>query len=503
MNIKFKTILFKLDFLGITPQLKILNNKSYKSIFSSLLSLLIIIFSIAFVIYSFIDFINQTPMIDFYKCNDFDTNRTISMSDSFIMFQILYKDNNDIVKNNISFISLYYSSEEYKFINLKVEPCKYGKNIDLKHQELFKNIEKKEGVSIGEFFCINLSGISLFQNPNNNNMKDNYIRLIIKKNEKDTNTKNYAIQIVTENDIISHNNKENPIIPYYYYNIINFYNYSETLFIRYDFDYIKYESDTGFILGNSNIVNAIGFSSLSYSDYFYSQNSSFSAVIDFGIKKSSYDYYKRTYRKFQSFLADTMSLINLIITIFKLLTDFLLGKKMNKDIIRKILMVNNCKGNKEKFLTIKKDVLMKNLKDNSKDKNFSEFDENQNSKQFLEEPNNIKLNDIKLKERNIKTLKNLKFYNIIKSFFCFKDIKTKLIDLCNKIINEDICIDRILSRLYNLEKIYSLIGNEKYTLNRKEEFRKINNYLFQINYEIKRNINNKSEKNKKENTQIK
>ena len=153
-------------------------------------------------------------------------------------------------------------------------------------------------------------------------MKDNYIRLIIKKNEKDTNTKNYAIQIVTENDIISHNNKENPIIPYYYYNIINFYNYSETLFIRYDFDYIKYESDTGFILGNSNIVNAIGFSSLSYSDYFYSQNSSFSAVIDFGIKKSSYDYYKRTYRKFQSFLAETMSLINLIITIFKLLTYF-------------------------------------------------------------------------------------------------------------------------------------------------------------------------------------
>ena len=150
---------------------------------------------------------------------------------------------------------------------------------------------------------------------------------------------------------------------------------------------------------------------------------------------------------------------------------------------------------------------MKKFKDTSKKTNFSEFEETiQTSKQFSEEANNIKLNDIKLKEGNLKALKNIKFFNIIKSFFCFKDIKTNLIDLCNKIINEDICIDRILNRLYYLEKIYSFIENEKfikYSLNRKEEFKKINNYLFQINHEIKTNLNNKSEKNKKENTQIK
>ena len=93
---------------------------------------------------------------------------------------------------------------------------------------------------------------------------------------------------------------------------------------------------------------------------------------------------------------------------------------------------------------------------------------------------------------------------IIKSFFCFKDIKTKLIDLCNKVINEDICIDRILGRLYILEKIYSLIEKEKYgkcKFNKKEEFKKIKNYLYQINHGIK--INNKSERSKKENIKIK
>ena len=301
-------------------------------------------------------------------------------------------------------------------INLRVEPCEYGKNIDFKHQELFKNFEKRENESIEKYYCINLIGknISFFHHPNDNNKKENYLRLMINANEFEHKIKYFSIKIVKENDI-SHNNKGNPIIPYYYYETIIFYNHSETLFIRYDFEYIKYESDTGFLFGNSNIENAIGFSGLSYSDNYYLKDTKISAIIDFGVKKSSYDYYKRTYRKFQSFLADTMSLINLIITIFKILTYFLLDKKMKKDIIRKLLIVNDCKVHKENFSLIKKSELMIKLKDSSKDKTLSEFEGNQNSKQILKESNNEKLKNIKLKERNIKTLKNLKLFVIIKS----------------------------------------------------------------------------------------
>ena len=181
---------------------------------------------------------------------------------------------------------------------------------------------------------------------------------------------------------------------------------------------------------------------------------------------------------------------------------------MNKDIIRKIMMVNEFKEFKGKFSHYNKNGLVKSLKDNdkNKDKSISVFDDKQNSKEVIKESYSIQLKDVILNERNIKVLKNIKLFNIIKSFFCFKDVKSKLIDLCNKIINEDICIDRILSRLYNLEKVYSLIENEEFhkcALNRNEEFQKINNYLFQISYEIEGNINNKSEKNKKENIQIK
>ena len=162
---------------------------------------------------------------------------------------------------------------------------------------------------------------------------------------------------------------------------------------------------------------------------------------------------------------------------------------MNKDIIRNILTLDGFKEYKGKISHRKKNELVKKIKDIDKDKTISEFKEKQNSKEVIKQSNNIELKDKIAKERKIKVLKNLKFFDIIKSLFCFKDAKTKLIDLCNKIINEDICIDRILSRLYNLEKIYSLIKYKEYDkckLNRKEDIKKINDYLFKINYETER-----------------
>ena len=105
-------------------------------------------------------------------------------------------------------------------------------------------------------------------------MTGNYIRLIISSNKFKYKIKYFSIKIITENDIISHNDKENPIIPYYYYyDTVYFYNISELLSIKYDFQYIKYESDTGILFENLNNANVIGFSGLSYSNSYNVQNS--------------------------------------------------------------------------------------------------------------------------------------------------------------------------------------------------------------------------------------
>ena len=106
-----KSILFKLDFIGIIPQMKIFNNNIYKSLLSSIFSLIVIIFSIAFGIYSFIEFFNQNPMIDYYKTNDFITNKTIEISKSFIMFKALALDCDYENITNLTFDSIYFFSK--------------------------------------------------------------------------------------------------------------------------------------------------------------------------------------------------------------------------------------------------------------------------------------------------------------------------------------------------------------------------------------------------------
>ena len=75
-----------------------------------------------------------------------------------------------------------------------------------------------------------------------------------------------------------------------------------------------------------------------------------------------------------------------------------------------------------------------------------------------------KENNIKYKNNNLfqeKVMKKIHIYHILKSYlFCFNDKKTKLINLCNNIILDELNIDKILSRIFKLEKIYYLLSEE-------------------------------------------
>ena len=63
MGFNAKQILLKSDFIGPIPEFRILDETRYKSIFSSILSILLIIFSIVFVIYSFDEYLKQNPKL--------------------------------------------------------------------------------------------------------------------------------------------------------------------------------------------------------------------------------------------------------------------------------------------------------------------------------------------------------------------------------------------------------------------------------------------------------
>ena len=105
----------------------------------------------------------------------------------------------------------------------------------------------------------------------------------------------------------------------------------------------------------------------------------------------------------------------------------------------------------------------------------------------------------------IKVMKKLNTINIIKSFFCFKDKKLKLINKCNAIINKDICVERILRRLYILENEYnSLIEKDKSKSFINSDISKMKNMIQRINnVEANKQIKNKYGHLSRENNIIK
>ena len=121
---KMKSCLFLFDFMGLYPNLRILNNDNYKSTISSSISILIILLSLLFSVYSIIEYLNQNPTISYYKSVDNEVNKTIKLSDTFIMLNIT-------TNTPVNFDNIAYYMSDYIYKVIEVEPCELGKNIDL------------------------------------------------------------------------------------------------------------------------------------------------------------------------------------------------------------------------------------------------------------------------------------------------------------------------------------------------------------------------------------
>ena len=63
-------------------------------------------------------------------------------------------------------------------------------------------------------------------------------------------------------------------------------------------------------------------------------------------------------------------------------------------------------------------------------------------------------------DSNSKLFESLNYIYIIKSFFCCKDEKTKLINACHDYISKEICIENILNKLNELNNKLNMIFEE-------------------------------------------
>ena len=369
-----ESILYKVDFVGASPKLLIFKSQRYNSILSSLISILIIIISIIFTINTLIEYFKyQSPIVVYSKDNDQETNRTIYLKDSLLIFQLVDTSNWRRINNSIAYYEAEYTIQfddgTYVPIPLIIENCELGKNIDIKYKDYIES-KYKFNRKISDFYCINFSGrnLSLFYLPNAG--FSSFKIHIVKKNDNDFPAERIQVLISSENDLINHFNKTYPISKNHIYHFTSSFSSKEFTNILYNFQYIKYESDEGFFYKNSREVNGMSFSDMSFyrsidEDNYLNNTSdkkteSRIGTITIKINNSHFDNYQRSYQKLQSLLAEIMSVISLLFEIGGQISIFLCKKKMSKDIVFNLLN-NNIKNNINNNNEIKLSLPSKNI----------------------------------------------------------------------------------------------------------------------------------------------
>lgn len=499
------------DLIGKSPQLLIFNNYRNKSILSSFISLIIIITSIAFSIYAILDYFKyKNPNITFSRDNDGETNRNIFKRDFLLMFQLI---DTTILKTLDSSIGYYvaeyiivYNNGTNIYTPLDIETCEIGKNIDKKYQN-FVNDKANYGRKVDEFKCIssNFENISLFYDPKVGFSAINLY--IVFQNNTIYNPEKIQSLLITENNIINHFNRKEPINKGFLFQLTSAYSSLEYTKVNFNFQFLKYESDEGFIFQDSRILYGMSFSDIT--SYRNKQNKeditknfegikdSMIGTIEIGINKSNFDNYKRNYQKVQSLLAEISSVISLLFEIGKQLSNFIGSKKMSLNIIEYLVNKDNLYT---KHYTNKIILIKNNNNESSKRKSKPEILDNSNNLDLTIKNhesklsgNNIKIsknNKINVKNEKNQFFKNIMFLHLLKSFLCFKDKKSQFINYCHNIINQDMSIERILERLYNIEKINYYLTNEE-----KRKLKRIKNKKF---IEIEKKINEINDETSKE-----
>ena len=513
---KIGAFLYKFDLIGIIPQLFIFQNNRYKSTFSLITSINILLFSIVFTIYSIVQYLQfDSPIIVYSKGNDEKTKREVFLKDTLFMFQLVDSTSINSLSNSIAFFQaeniIIYNNGTFENNKLNIDICEFGKNIDIKYKDLIRD-KNKFHKSVDEFYCFssNNKNISLFHYPNVGTSSIN-LDIFLKNNSYFIPEKLQTL-IVGENDLIEHNNKSSPINKNYIYHLTAGFSSSEYTRVNYNFHYIKYETDAGLFIKNPKILDGISFSDMIFSkafnnDYNFKKNiesSNYSNIgrITIDINKVYYDSYKRSYQKLQSLLAEIMSVVNLLFEIGSVLSNILCNKRMSKDIIESLLNKNkkyiinqqNMKSNKFFKNLEKKQITTSERKKIKQVSESKTIDSEYLEKNKINKPNSSRDKNIYVKKfDNINFVHNIfakiDYFQILKSFLCFKDPKSKIINYCHAIITEDLSVERIIKRLYHLEDIARFYSNEeenKLNYIKNARFKQINKYIYKIIYNSKK-----------------
>ena len=342
-----------LDIIGPTPSLKIFKTDNYKSFTGSILSIIISILIIAFFIISFIDFFKfGNPTIVYWKDNTQEKNITINLYDKLFLFQIANSFTNKVIKNEdieLKAIFTFQTTNTSLKKIIRLEQCKLGDNINMKHKNSLEKIKLSKNASIDDFLCFKKEDINITL-YNDKKMGEAFITLIVNSYNEFIFPNEIYIKYYIGIDSINHFDRNQPFSPNYIYGETLNFDYYTLITKLIEIDYVEYETDNGLFFPTKKIYEGIDLKNefdkllTNYYNYFEGINlNGFSLMgwINIRINEKSYERYKRTYPRLQSLVADSISTIQLFFMVYYFFGNYYYNIGMNIEIMKNILDKKN------------------------------------------------------------------------------------------------------------------------------------------------------------------
>ena len=495
---KNQNFIFAFDIYGISAKINTFNGYN-KTKIGLIFSFIFIALSILYAFYTlFVFFKYSTPSVIYFKENEHDTERTIDMKDPFL-FGLYDSNYNPLKEIDFIFSAAYakYFKDTEEFYPVNIERCEYGKNIDTKYEDKIRDIEG--------LYCISNETNYPLYSTSDDEFSEIVIDIIIGE-ESNYTQEDLSFAVINSNNVINHM-KNKPLSDIYF--TVNFVDISRTKFyiINYYFQYIKYETDKGFFFKKMHTYNGKTFSDIDIKKATYNEIIDVDLVsrVTFGINNINFDYYSRSYARFQGVIIEIYWIVDIILLIGRIISSYFIDKEASIDIVKYLLVKNvidksiseevsiNINNNNQQKESIFKEKINNNNENNYLDnkirQSYNKSKNSDNINEIGETIYNLNTNSIfpslekqsNADDKIINVLNSLNYYHIIKSYFCFKDDKSKLINCCNALISDEISIEKILRRINDMEDQINFISNSlNLSIRKNDKFDEINELIDKI-----------------------
>ena len=334
---------FYFDLLGPRPMLYYQNNYRYYTPFGFFSTFLSFIILLIFGVYFFVVFIKGSELTIIASKEHYSFSKKLDMSNKILIYQLIDE------KGNLADPRMIQTIPTLRYINRDQNDVEYlhETNCDITTNFTKKKQKQILHFDISSYKCISRKNGEPFTIESTSPFINTYINIYLTKctntterndcySDEEINDKLRTAKLFfsfyAETVEIDHNDRGSPLQSSLFTDKIEL-NFDFIYLFLYTIRNVIYQSDNGIIFENINKEEAFAFDALSNTYYIYSKEKQLLipnalSVIQINIASDYADKYKRIYQKIQNVIANICGITNLIIFIFKMITQIAIDGMM-------------------------------------------------------------------------------------------------------------------------------------------------------------------------------